>query len=92
MGEPSQGWPQDVGNYERRRYGRRQKRMEGDSGSGNGPKWPRINQKKKKKEVVIGHKHVHNISSGHVVNYQFNRFRLFSSQCSRDNSSRHNTI
>lgn len=46
MGRLNQGWSQDVGSYERRRNGRRQKRMEGDNGNGNGPKWPWIKKKK----------------------------------------------
>lgn len=48
MGGPSQGTSQDAGSSERRRTGKAQRSMEGDSGSGNGPKWSRISQKKEK--------------------------------------------
>jgi len=38
MREPSQGRSQNVGSYEQRIIDRAQRSMEGDSGSGNGPK------------------------------------------------------
>lgn len=42
----SQGRSQNVGSYEQRIIGRAQRSIEGDRGSGNGPKWPRISLKK----------------------------------------------
>jgi len=47
MGRLSQRRPQNVGSSERRRTGRAQRSMEGDSGSDNEYKWPRISLKKK---------------------------------------------
>lgn len=42
MEGPSQGRPQYSRSTERRRPGSTQGNMEGDSGRGNGPKWPRL--------------------------------------------------
>lgn len=53
MGRPGQEWSKDAGSYEWRKNGWRQKRMKGDNGSGNGPKWPRISKKKKKSSILI---------------------------------------
>jgi len=53
MGGPSKGRPQNARSTEWRRTGSTQRSMEGDSGSGNGPKWPGLSIKKKKNTIII---------------------------------------